>query len=80
MVWMYYYVLPYSGHCAWSTEGCSAMPSFWWGCTSIVVCVLVEETGFYWTHRLVHCGPLYRWIHKLHHTFTSRKSSLHSLL
>ncbi len=77
MVWMYYQVLPYSGHCAWSKEGCAAMPSFWWGCLSIVIFVLIEETGFYWTHRLVHWGPLYRWIHKIHHTFTSRTCSRH---
>lgn len=27
----------------------------------------VEDFWFYWIHRLLHWGPMYRWIHKVHH-------------
>lgn len=32
---------------------------------------LTIETVFYWTHRLIHYGKLYVWIHKKHHRFTA---------
>lgn len=31
---------------------------------------LVNDVGFYWSHRLVHHPSLYSWIHKQHHTYT----------
>ncbi|XP_054157534.1 fatty acid hydroxylase domain-containing protein 2-like isoform X2 [Oppia nitens] len=32
-----------------------------------IVFLVVNEIGFYYTHRLLHYGPLYRLIHKRHH-------------
>ena len=29
--------------------------------------LLWTDFHFYWTHRLLHIGPLYRWIHSVHH-------------
>eukprot|EP01013_Petalomonas_cantuscygni_P044715 TRINITY_DN9354_c0_g1_i1.p1 TRINITY_DN9354_c0_g1~~TRINITY_DN9354_c0_g1_i1.p1 ORF type:complete len:496 (+),score=65.27 TRINITY_DN9354_c0_g1_i1:169-1656(+) len=33
--------------------------------------VVGEEVFFYYSHRLLHWGPLYRSVHKVHHEFTS---------
>jgi len=35
----------------------------------IIFCALVEETGFYWSHRMLHQNPFYPLIHKQHHDF-----------
>lgn len=37
----------------------------------IVICIFVQEIGFYYSHRLLHVGWLYRWIHKRHHEWTA---------
>lgn len=34
-----------------------------------VVTRAVEELSFYWLHRLLHWGPLYERVHKVHHEF-----------
>lgn len=38
----------------------------------LVVCMLLEDLCFYWTHRTLHAVPfLYRHVHKQHHEFTT---------
>jgi len=37
----------------------------------LAIFTLVEEIGFYYTHRFVHWGPLYKSIHKKHHEWTA---------
>ena len=39
-------------------------PYFWF---SIVLLILIHDTWFYWTHRFLHWGPVYRVAHRLHH-------------
>eukprot|EP00878_Enallax_costatus_P028541 GHUV01030832.1.p1 GENE.GHUV01030832.1~~GHUV01030832.1.p1 ORF type:complete len:229 (+),score=52.04 GHUV01030832.1:309-995(+) len=39
------------------------------GC--IVLLDYLHDTWFYWTHRLLHWRPLYRWVHWEHHRATS---------
>lgn len=34
---------------------------------SIALIIVVHDTYFYWTHRLMHYPPVYRWFHKVHH-------------
>jgi len=34
---------------------------------SVVFCYFVEDFYFYWIHRLLHWGPFYKYIHKVHH-------------
>lgn len=34
---------------------------------SIVLMILLHDTYFYWTHRLMHWGPLFKIAHKTHH-------------
>ena len=35
----------------------------------MLVCVVVVDVWFYWTHRLIHHKSLYKLIHKFHHRF-----------
>jgi len=34
---------------------------------SLLLLVLAHDAWFYWTHRLLHARPLYRWTHLTHH-------------
>jgi sterol desaturase/sphingolipid hydroxylase (fatty acid hydroxylase superfamily) len=37
--------------------------------SSIFFFMVCEDFTFYWCHRLLHYGPFYRHVHKMHHTF-----------
>jgi len=43
-----------------------------WGNTAMlmIIFLFIEDTWFYWVHRALHWGPLYTYIHKVHHTHT----------
>jgi sterol desaturase/sphingolipid hydroxylase (fatty acid hydroxylase superfamily) len=37
-------------------------------CVAMMIAIpLMRETHFYFIHRLIHWGPLYKWVHYLHH-------------
>lgn len=38
-----------------------------WFYASIIVCILIHDTYFYWTHRLMHWKPIFRYAHHVHH-------------
>jgi methylsterol monooxygenase len=38
---------------------------------TIIACFLIEDFYFYWIHRLLHWGPFYTHIHKIHHHHTA---------
>ncbi|WP_229483136.1 sterol desaturase family protein [Massilia horti] len=38
---------------------------------SIVLLMLIQDTWFYWTHRLMHHRRLFRWFHRTHHRSTN---------
>lgn len=42
----------------------------WFG-ISIVIAIVVHDTYFYWTHRLMHHRRLFRWFHRVHHESTN---------
>jgi len=43
------------------------IPSWWTIAWQMVVFLMVEDFYFYWIHRLLHYGPFYKHIHKIHH-------------
>jgi fatty acid hydroxylase domain-containing protein 2 len=47
------------------------IPSFTTVMIHLIGCILIDEIGFYYSHRLMHHGVLYKWIHKQHHEWTS---------
>lgn len=38
-----------------------------WFCLSIVCAILLHDTWFYWTHRMMHHRWFFRWFHRVHH-------------
>lgn len=38
-----------------------------WFVLSIFVSIVIHDTWFYWSHRLMHHRALFRWVHKIHH-------------
>ncbi|KAF2352951.1 Fatty acid hydroxylase [Trinorchestia longiramus] len=48
-----------------------SLPTFHWVLFELVVCIMVEEVGFYYTHRLFHHRLFYKRFHKLHHEWQS---------
>ena len=51
-----------------------AVPTFRACVLQMAVFYVVNEIGFYWGHRALHWGPLYRAIHKQHHAFVGTRS------
>jgi len=49
----------------------SDLPSFHWVLLEMCVFVMVEEIGFYYSHRLMHHRAIYKHIHKIHHEWTA---------
>ncbi|GJI97276.1 hypothetical protein RugamoR57_39940 [Duganella caerulea] len=37
----------------------------------VVLMMLIQDTWFYWTHRLMHHRRLFRWVHRTHHRSTN---------
>ncbi|XP_069679070.1 fatty acid hydroxylase domain-containing protein 2 isoform X1 [Periplaneta americana] len=47
------------------------LPTFHWVLAEMAIHILLEEIGFYYSHRLLHSRHLYRFIHKRHHEWTA---------
>lgn len=48
-----------------------AVPTFERAVLDLAVCIIVDEIGFYYMHRLIHHKSLYKRIHKIHHEWTA---------
>jgi sterol desaturase/sphingolipid hydroxylase (fatty acid hydroxylase superfamily) len=42
-------------------------PSAWEILWQVIFCMILEDFGFYWSHRFLHWKPIYPYIHKIHH-------------
>jgi len=67
-----FFITAFVLHPAWSWMGGrtgTPLPGLVEVLWQLVVCVLVQDTIFYWTHRALHVPRLFRAIHVKHHTF-----------
>ena len=63
-LWLAYPVYKYRGCLS------APVPSLFTLCAQLLFCILIDDTLFYWSHRLLHANKwLYRTIHKQHHEF-----------
>ena len=52
----------------------AAVPSFLTLCWQLAACHSINDTWFYWGHRLLHSRAIYAAIHKQHHQFVATRS------
>jgi len=41
---------------------------------SLAFCMICEDTAFYFTHRIMHHPAIYKYVHKMHHTYKTTVS------
>ncbi|KAK0718280.1 methylsterol monooxygenase [Lasiosphaeria miniovina] len=65
-IWLFHPIAVYFG-----LEYGVPFPPAWKIAMHIAIFFVLEDAWHYWFHRALHYGPLYRTIHKLHHTYSA---------
>ncbi|KAJ4300392.1 C-4 sterol methyl oxidase [Collariella sp. IMI 366227] len=65
-IWLFHPIATYFG-----MDYGVPFPPFWKMMMQIVIFFIIEDAWHYWFHRGLHYGPLYKAIHKLHHTYSA---------
>jgi methylsterol monooxygenase len=65
-IWLFHPIATYFG-----MDYGVPFPPAWKMALQIAVFFVMEDTWHYWFHRTLHYGPLYKAIHKLHHTYSA---------
>ncbi|EJT74542.1 C-4 methylsterol oxidase [Gaeumannomyces tritici R3-111a-1] len=65
-IWVFHPLATYFG-----LEYGVPFPSVWTMAMQIAIFFVIEDAWHYWFHRALHYGPLYKNIHKLHHTYSA---------
>ncbi|KAI0177863.1 methylsterol monooxygenase [Pestalotiopsis sp. NC0098] len=65
-IWLFHPIATYFG-----MDYGVPFPPLWKMAMHISVFFVLEDTWHYWFHRALHYGPLYKMIHKLHHTYSA---------
>ncbi|ETS83842.1 Methylsterol monooxygenase [Pestalotiopsis fici W106-1] len=65
-IWLFHPIATYFG-----MDYGVPFPPLWKMALHISIFFVLEDTWHYWFHRALHYGPLYKMIHKLHHTYSA---------
>ncbi|RSL65122.1 hypothetical protein CEP53_003802 [Fusarium sp. AF-6] len=65
-IWFFHPVATYFG-----IEYRTPFPPLWKITLQLCIFFVMEDTWHYWGHRALHYGPLYKHIHKQHHTYSA---------
>ncbi|RMJ20016.1 hypothetical protein CDV36_000349 [Fusarium kuroshium] len=65
-IWFFHPVATYFG-----IEYRTPFPPLWKIILQLCIFFVMEDTWHYWGHRALHYGPLYKHIHKQHHTYSA---------
>ncbi|KAL1374258.1 hypothetical protein pipiens_000775, partial [Culex pipiens pipiens] len=62
---LYYFIEPQT------VAGIRELPTFPTVVWQLAACIVIEEFGFYYSHRLLHHSRVYKFVHKQHHEWTA---------
>ncbi|SPQ23627.1 ef4704a5-2ec0-4f44-b317-f27d54acfc3d [Thermothielavioides terrestris] len=65
-IWLFHPLATYFG-----MEYGVPFPPAWKMAMQIAIFFVIEDAWHYWFHRALHYGPLYKAIHKMHHTYSA---------